>query len=273
MGEQVITLEGIHKKYGHHEVLKGVDMQVNEGDIYGLIGKNGAGKTTIFKMILGLSVYDAGVVSICGSTNQKELYKNRSEIGFFVGSKFFGNLTAKENLRYYATMKGISKKQREAEINRVLDIVGLNGVKTKYKGFSLGMSQRLGIANALLGNPKILILDEPTNGLDPQGIADVRHMIHRFNEEFGITVIVSSHILGELEHTAHRFGIVHDGIVAKEISQDDLKKRQSVIEIEVSDLEKARQALQDNGIEILREIEERSTLEEFYFNVIGGGQA
>ena len=270
MGEAIVKLEGIIKKYGNHEVLKGVNMQVNKGDIYGLIGKNGCGKTTIFKMILGLSQKNAGEVSIAGSANQKELDKNRAKIGFFVGSKFYGNLNAKENLRYYATIKGLRGKRRKEEIERVLDIVGLAGVKTKYKGFSLGMGQRLGIANALLGNPEILILDEPTNGLDPQGIADVRHMIHRFNEEFGMTVIVSSHILGELEHTAHRFGIVHEGIVAREISQDDLKKKQSTIEIEVSDLKRAKEVLQDNGVEVLREIEERSSLEEFYFQVIGG---
>ena len=270
MSEAVVKLDGVIKKYGNHEVLKGVNMQVNKGDIYGLIGKNGSGKTTIFKMILGLSQKNAGTVSIAGSANQKELYKNREKIGFFVGSKFFGNLNARENLRYYATIKGLPGRKRKEEIDRVLDIVALTGVKTKYKGFSLGMTQRLGIANALLGNPEILILDEPTNGLDPQGIADIRHLIHRCNEEFGITVIVSSHILGELEHTAHRFGIVHEGIVAREISQDDLKKKQSVIEIEVSDLDKAKQVLKENGVEVLREIEERSTLEEFYFHVIGG---
>ena len=126
--------------------------------------------------------------------------------------------------------------------------------------------------NAILGNPDILILDEPTNGLDPQGIADVRHMVQRFREEFGMTVIVSSHILGELEHTADRFGIVNNGIVVKEISQDDLKENQPAVEIAVDDLAKAKKVLADNGVKVLREVEERSSLEDYYFRLVGGSK-
>ncbi|MCR5774309.1 MAG: ATP-binding cassette domain-containing protein [Lachnospiraceae bacterium] len=270
MSESVIRLQGVMKKYVSHEVLKGVSLQVNKGDIYGLIGKNGAGKTTIFKMILGLSPMDEGTVSISGSTNEKELLKNRGRIGFFVGTRFFDNLSARDNLDYFGTVKGISGKYRKEETERVLEIVGLKDVRKKYKGFSMGMKQRLGIANALIGNPEILILDEPTNGLDPQGIADVRNMIHRINEEFGITVVVSSHILGELENTATRFGIVHEGLVAKEITREDLKIREDKIEISVDDLERAKEVLAANGIKVLKETQERSTLEEFYFRVIGG---
>ena len=134
------------------------------------------------------------------------------------------------------------------------------------------MKQRLGIANALLGNPEILILDEPTNGLDPQGIADVRHMIRRFRDELGMTVIVSSHILGELENTAERFGIVHEGVIAKEITQEDLSIKRPEIELSVpmKDLEKARQLLAQNGITILKEGKEKVTLEDYYFELIGG---
>ncbi len=270
MSEAVIQLKNVKKQYGNHSVLCGVDMQVNKGDIYGLIGKNGAGKTTIFKMILGLSEVTEGSVSICGSTTSSELYKNRDKIGFFVGTKFFNYLSAKENLKYYATIKGIPRREMKSEIERVLEIVGLQNVKKPVKTFSLGMGQRLGIANAILGNPEILILDEPTNGLDPQGIADVRNMIHRFREEFGMTVIVSSHILGELEHTADRFGIVNNGIVVKEITQDDLQEKKSVIEIEVDDLEKARKLLSEGGVTITREMAEKSTLEDYYFRLVGG---
>ena len=270
MSEAVIALNNIGKNYGKHEVLKGVNMQVNKGDIYGLIGRNGAGKTTIFKMILGLSEYNNGELSITGSQTKRELYQNRGKIGFLVGTKFYNYLNAKRNLQYYATVKGLSGKTAKEEIERVLELVGLAGVKKPFKSYSLGMQQRLGIANAILGNPEILILDEPTNGLDPQGIADVRNMIKRFRDEFGMTVIVSSHILGELEHTADRFGIVHEGKLLKEITQEDLKEKNKGIEISVDDIEKAKELLNAGGVKILREIEERSTLEDFYFRLVGG---
>ncbi len=270
MGEAVIELKDIKKNYGSHAVLKGVNMQVNKGDIYGLVGRNGAGKTTIFKMILGLSEITDGTVSIAGSRTKKELYANRNKIGFFVGAKYFNYLSARDNLKYFATVKGIPRRKAREEIDRVLEIVGLQNVKKPVRTFSLGMGQRLGIANAILGNPEILILDEPTNGLDPQGIADVRNMVRRFREEYGMTVIVSSHILGELEHTADRFGIVNEGIVVKEITQDDLNEKKSVIEIEVDDLERARQLLGEGGVKITREMAEKSTLEDYYFRLVGG---
>ena len=271
--QAVIKLDGVEKSYGKHQVLKGVTMQVNKGDIYGLVGKNGAGKTTIFKMILGLSEFKTGSVSIAGSSSRKELFQNRGKVGFFVGSNFYNYLTGKANLEYYAKAKGIHGKAMKEEVDRVLEIVGLKDVKQLVKGYSLGMKQRLGIANAILGNPEILILDEPTNGLDPQGIADVRHMIRRFRDELGMTVIVSSHILGELENTADRFGIVHEGVIAKEITQEDLSLKRPEIEVSISmnDLEKVRQLLSQNGISILKEGKEKATLEDYYFQLIGGG--
>ena len=264
MSEAVIKLENVKKSYGNHEVLKGVNMQVNRGDIYGLIGRNGAGKTTIFKMILGLSEVNEGDISIENSTNKKELFTNRSKIGFLVGTRFYGYLNARNNLRYTATVKGIPKKEQKAEIERVLDIVGLKNDKKPVKRYSLGMGQRLGIANA--------ILDEPTNGLDPQGIADIRHLIQRLRDEYGMTVIVSSHILSELEHTADRFGIVNEGVVVKEITQQDLQEKQPAVEIAVDDVKKAKQVLEDNGIKVLREVVEKSSLEDFYFRLIGGSK-
>ena len=270
MGEAIIKLDQVVKSYGNHQVLKDINMQVNKGDIYGLVGRNGAGKTTIFKMILGLSERDSGNVSIAGSKTDKELFQNRGKIGFLVGTKFYGYMNAKNNLKYFATVKGIPAREMKKEIERVLTIVGLQNVKTPFRGYSLGMQQRLGIANALLGNPEILILDEPTNGLDPQGIADVRKLIRRFRDEFGMTVIVSSHILGELEHTADRFGFVHEGKILREITLDDLKDKEQAIEITVDDLDKARKLLTDGGVRILREVEEKSSLEDFYFNLIGG---
>ena len=272
MSDAVIKLENVKKSYGSHEVLKGVNMQVNRGDIYGLIGRNGAGKTTIFKMILGLSEMNAGTVSIMGSTNKQTLLKNRSRVGFLVGTRFYSYLNARRNLEYYATVKGIPDREQKKEIDRVLEIVGLQGVKKPVKSYSLGMQQRLGIANAILGNPELLILDEPTNGLDPQGIADVRHLVQRLRDEYNMTVIVSSHILGELEHTADRFGIVNEGIVVREITQQDLQENQPAVEIAVNDLQKAREVLEANGIKIMREVVERSSLEDFYFRLIGGSK-
>ncbi len=272
MSDPVLKLEDVTKAYGNHEVLKGVNMQVNRGDIYGLIGRNGAGKTTIFKMILGLSEVNSGTVSLNGSVNRKELYKNRGKIGFLVGTRFYGYLNAEKNLRYTAMAKGIPGREQKEEIERVLEIVGLKGEKKAVRKFSLGMQQRLGIANAIIGNPEILILDEPTNGLDPQGIADIRHLIQRLRDEYDMTVIVSSHILGELEHTADRFGIVNEGIVVKEITQQDLQENQPAVEIAVDDVARAKEVLEQNGIRIMREVVEKSSLEDYYFRLIGGGR-
>ena len=271
----VIKLDDIHKSYGKAQVLKGVSMQVNKGDIYGLVGKNGAGKTTIFKMILGLSEYTSGTVSISGSVSRKELFEGRRRIGFFVGSNFYNYLSGRANLEYYARAKGIPGKELKTEVSRVLELVGFKDAgKKPVKGYSLGMKQRLGIANAILGTPEILILDEPTNGLDPQGIADVRHMIQRFRDEYGMTVIVSSHILGELENTADRFGIVNEGVIAKEISQEDLSAKRPEVELSVAvgDLDRARQVLADNGIRVVKEGKEKVTLEDYYFELIGGAK-
>lgn len=272
MSEAIIKLENVNKSYGKHQVLKNVNMQVNRGDIYGLIGRNGAGKTTIFKMILGLSEVSSGEVSIAGSGSKKELMKNRSKIGFLVGCRFYNYLNAEKNLRYFATIKGIPRRQRKKEIQRVLEVVGLKGVKKPVKSFSLGMQQRLGIANAILGNPEILILDEPTNGLDPQGIADIRNLVKSLRDNYGMTVIISSHILGELEHTADRFGIVNEGYVVKEITQQDLQENQPAVEIAVDDVERAKKVLEENGIKVMREVVEKSSLEDVYFRLIGGAQ-
>ena len=272
--DYVLRTKGLSKKYADCQAVDRVSVTVNKGDIYGLVGKNGAGKTTIFKMILGLSEYTSGSVSIDGSQNRKELFANRSKVGFFVGSNFYGYLSGRANLEYYAAAKGLKGKALKEEVDRVLKVVGLTDGKEKQKakGYSLGMKQRLGIGNAILGNPDILILDEPTNGLDPQGIADIRHMIRRFRDEFGMTVIVSSHILGELENTADRFGIVHEGVIAKEITQEDLSAKRPEVELTVSagNLERAKSILAENGIDILKEGKEKVTLEDYYFELIGG---
>lgn len=271
MGQELIRLKGISKSYGKNQVLKSVDMTVNKGDIYGLIGKNGAGKTTLFKVILGLTAYQSGEMSIFGGKNEAENRSNRKRIGFFVGASFFGYLTGRENLDYYRRVKDVKDK---GEINRVLDIVGLTEKQSKaiVSSYSLGMKQRLGIANALLGRPELLIFDEPTNGLDPQGIHDIRMLIQSINKEDGTTIIVSSHILSELEHTAHRFGIVHNGVIMREITREEMNIQNKTVSIEVTDdnSDKAKAVLEQSGIKILNISRKNSSLEEFYFGLIGG---
>ena len=261
------TLKDIQKSYGTHQVLKDVNLNIHRGEIYGLIGKNGAGKTTIFKIILGLSEFEHGKISIAGSKSNNDLLQARKRIGFFIGKNFFDYLDARDNLDYYRMMKGIKDKK---EIDRVLELVGLQNAKGQFGGFSMGMKQRLGIAGAMLGNPEIIILDEPVNGLDPQGIVDIRNMIIDLNREYGTTIVVSSHILGELEHTANRFGIIDGGRVLKEITHDDLKMKNNKIEISVDDYAKAKKVLTDNHISILKESSEYKTLEDYYFEIVGG---
>ena len=263
----MITLKNVQKSYGTHKVLKDVNLNIRQGEIYGLIGKNGAGKTTIFKMILGLTEFEHGEISIAGSRNKSDLLQARKKIGFFIGKNFFDYLDARNNLDYYRVMKGIKDKK---EIDRVLELVGLQDAKGQFGGFSMGMKQRLGIAGAMLGKPEILLLDEPVNGLDPQGIADIRNMMLHLNKEYGTTIIVSSHILGELEHTANRFGIIDGGRVLKEITHEDLKTKNNTIELSVDDYQKAKRVLAENHIRVLKESSEYKTLEDYYFEVVGG---
>lgn len=262
----MIKLTNIEKNYGHFQVLKDVHLHVKKGEIYGLVGKNGAGKTTIFKIILGLTSYNGGQLDIAGHHVKSELQHQRRKIGFFIGKNFFDYLTAKENLDYYRELKGIKDPK---EVDRVLKLVGLQDVKSQYSSFSMGMKQRLGIANALLGNPEILILDEPVNGLDPQGIADVRRLIVKLNQEKNMTIIISSHILSELEHTATRFGIIDQGRFLKEIDYNDLKVKKNTVEISVDDLKKAKEVLSENHISIIQETSRYKSLEDYYFELIG----
>ncbi|MDO4977063.1 MAG: ATP-binding cassette domain-containing protein [Eubacteriales bacterium] len=268
MSDIVISLRDVTKRYGMSKVLKGVNLDIEKGEIYGLIGKNGSGKTTIFKTILGLSEFQGGTLFV--GDEGDTLKQGRAKIGFFIGTHFFPYMTAKQNLKYYCKLKGV--KGARAEINRVLEIVGLKDVKSKFKAYSLGMKQRLGVAAAMLGNPEIIILDEPTNGLDPQGIADVRNVLKKLNEEYGTTIVISSHILGELQNTAHRFAILNDGVIANVFSQEDLsvESEYEYIKLKSSDIQMAKEVLEHVGIEIQGEKKETVSLEDYYFNVVGG---
>lgn len=242
MEKQLIQIRDLTKYYGSFKALENVNMHVNQGDIYGLVGKNGAGKTTLFKTILGLSDVQSGEISLLGSHHQQELLKARRHIGFLIGQNFYGDMNATQNIDYYRQLKGIKDK---AETQRVLEIVGLDKVTKTFKHYSMGMKQRLGIANAILGSPEILILDEPINGLDPQGIKEVRSLIKTLNETYGMTLIVSSHILSELDLVAHRFGILDGGKLIKEFDKEVFEtKQEASIILKTHDINKAKNLIE-----------------------------
>jgi ABC-2 type transport system ATP-binding protein len=256
------------KKYGDFTALNNVSITVEKGDVYGLIGKNGAGKTTLFKLVMGLSEKNSGDILI---DNQTDLNVGRSQIGFMIGLSFFPYLNAHQNMEYHRKMKGANDKK---ETERVLRLVGLYGEKKPFKSFSMGMKQRLGIANALLGNPPFVILDEPVNGLDPQGIIDIRNMIKNINAEYGTTFIISSHILSELDLVATKFGFIHEGVLLKEIAREELHQHtgKSLV-VETDDIEKATKALTDAGLKHYTVKKQKTTLEDYFFNLIGGSKS
>lgn len=220
MREIVLQVNNFCKNYRNFAALDHVDMTVYRGDVYGLIGRNGAGKTTIMKIITGLAEQSSGEFSIF-SKKGAELKDEKRRIGCLIENPaFFGGLTAYQNLKYYALQKGITDNQ---QIEEALSLVSLTEVKNKkYRKFSLGMKQRLGIAFAMLDNPDLIILDEPINGLDPIGISELRKTFRKLNKERGITFIISSHILSELYLTANRFLIIDHGKVLKEITKEEL---------------------------------------------------
>lgn len=220
MREVVLKANGLTKKYGKQVALDSANMEVHRGDIYGLIGRNGAGKTTMMKIICGLTNPTGGEFEIFGKSGT-EVEKERSRIGCLIENPaFFGYMTAYENLRYYCYQKGIVNLK---QIDEVLELVGLTEARNKkFKAFSLGMKQRLGIAFALLDNPELVILDEPINGLDPIGISELREVFVRLAKEKGVTIVISSHILSELYATADHFLFVEKGHVLKDYTKEQL---------------------------------------------------
>lgn len=225
-----IELTGVSKSYGSHEALSQIDAVIKHGEIFGLVGRNGAGKTTLMKLILGLSAPTSGTISINGSGNDVQLNRERRSIGYLVGQSYFGSMNAVENLKYFSKLKGVSTR---GEVKRVLRLVGLEGVKTPLKGFSMGMKQRFGIANALLGGPQLIVLDEPINGLDPQGIAEMRELFKYLNEKEGITILISSHLLSELALTATSFGVIHDGRLVATLTHSQLEHQTKAQRLEI----------------------------------------
>jgi len=267
MSKIVLRTLNLTKKYGEYNALDAVSLTLEQGDIYGLVGRNGAGKTTFFKCVMGLAKPSSGEVEIGGE--KKDLNSSRRQIGFMINPAFFPYLDPKENLEYLCRVKGIKIK---GEAERVLKLVGLDGVKKPFKTFSLGMKQRLGIAGALLGSPPVVVLDEPINGLDPQGIIDIRAVIKNAHADSGATFIISSHILSELDLTATRFGFIERGALLKEITHNDLHEQtKKQLVIETDDAQKARDALIKAGVEFYGIHRRETTLEEYFIRLIGGG--
>lgn len=245
--EYLLSTNGLTKRYGHKNAVDHVNLHIRQGAIYGLIGRNGAGKTTILRMIAGLASPTEGEISLFGETGKKALYMT-SRIGTLIESPgLYPNMSAAENLKLKCLALGVRKK---GYIKELLDAVGLSGVgRKRVRNFSLGMKQRLGIALALVGNPDLLVLDEPINGLDPQGIVEIRETLSRLNRERNITLMISSHILEELSKIATDYGIIHNGVLLQELTQEDLLARCSErIELKTDDTRRACVVLEEMGI-------------------------
>lgn len=238
MNDFVVETKHLTKKYGKQTVVNDVNLHVKKGRIYGLLGRNGAGKTTIMKMILGLTSVTSGKIDVFGKNiagQEKRIYPR---IGAIIEAPgFYPNLTGTENLEIFAKLRGTAAPNA---VKNALEVVGLPYKdKKRFSEYSLGMKQRLGIANAILHDPELLILDEPTNGLDPIGIAEVRDFIKRLSSEQGKTILISSHILSEIALLADDIGIIDRGVLLEESSMNELKKRNSkYILLQVSDVPK-----------------------------------
>ncbi len=221
--EYVLKTTALQKKYGSLTVLNNVNMHIPEGAIYGFVGKNGAGKTTLIRLICGLQFPTSGGYTLYGISNTStEIVKSRKRMGAVVETpSIYLDMTAEDNLKEQYRILGLPSFEA---IPDLLTLVGLgNTGKKKAGNFSLGMRQRLGIAVALAGNPDFLVLDEPANGLDPEGIIEMRELILKLNREKGITVLISSHILDELARLATHYGFIDHGTILREISAQDLE--------------------------------------------------
>lgn len=303
MKEYILKANSLNKDYNGRSVLKNLNMSIKRGDIYGLIGKNGAGKTTLMRLITGLANISNGSVEIFNSQNDKCITTERKRIGALIEMPaFYGDMTAVDNMELVRLQKGIPGK---ACIKEKLELVGLTNIeKKKVKDFSLGMKQKLGLAIALLGDPEFLILDEPTNGLDPMGIVQMRELLKKLNKENGITILISSHLLSELNQLATNYGILNNGEIVEELSQSELNNKcKTALEIKTDNLKlstwvlentlkttnykvlpdgkikiydyinepgKVSKALSEEGIIIYQINVSGDSLENYFMNVIGG---
>ena len=248
MVEYIIETKNLSKIYYNNTVVDSINMHVEKGKIYGLLGKNGAGKTTTMCMLLNLAYPTSGEIYLFGKNSKKYTKEIYSNIGSIIETPgFYENLTAYENLKIISKLR---KDFYPQNINLVLEMVNLENSKSKkFKDFSLGMKQRLGIAAAIMHNPELLILDEPINGLDPFGIKEIRTLLKRLSHEYGITILISSHILSEIENIADVIGIMDKGILIEEIPKEELHNRlNKFVEFEVSDGYRAVELLEKIGL-------------------------
>jgi len=222
MEEYVLTTSALCKCYGKSRILENVSISVPSKSIYGLIGENGAGKTTLFRILAGLSQQSSGTFSIQHSTSPREVLEARRRIGFMIEMPaLYPNMTVLQNI--YVQQIQYSGYKDTAKAAQVLEKVGLKTQESKKaRHLSLGMKQRLALAISILNDPEILILDEPINGLDPMGIIEIRELLLTLNQTCGITIIISSHILSELEHIATHYGFLHNGKLLREVSASDI---------------------------------------------------
>lgn len=303
MKEIILKTYNITKKYGEQVAVNNVNMTIKKGEIYGFIGQNGAGKTTLIRLITGLIHKSAGEIELLGASGESELNKARTMVGSLIETpSFYTNMTARENLEISRLVRDIPGKKC---IDEVLELVGLKDVeKKKVKNFSLGMRQRLGIANALMGNPKLLILDEPINGLDPMGIVEIRELLKKINKEKDMTILISSHILSELSELATTYGIISKGELIEEITAKQLSEKcRQYINLKVDDKSRAvtllerelgitdYEVLENNNIKVFSNLDnvgevnsvlsksgvivesisvKGENLEEYFMNKIGG---
>nr|WP_155607040.1 ABC transporter ATP-binding protein [Paenibacillus timonensis] len=299
----IIQTEGLTKKYRGRAAVDHLNLEIAKGDIYGFLGPNGAGKTTTIRMLLGLIQPTSGSIHIFGRELQRDKLDILRRIGSLVESpSYYGHLSAIDNLEAIRRILQVPKSR----IDEVLEIVSLTSeARRPVKGFSLGMKQRLGIAASLLGNPELLILDEPTNGLDPSGIHEIRELIKSMPQKYGITVLVSSHLLGEMELMASKVGIIREGRMVFQDTIDNLRLRSAHdMELVVSEPDEALwiardlgaagklqsgtlsfpgmadaqvahlvKRLVENGHSVYRVEQKKKSLEDIFMQVIGEGAA
>lgn len=243
MLEYCFETQSLKKQYGNFHALDGVDMHVPKGSIYGFIGENGAGKTTLLRVCAGLTLSTSGEIRLLGATEPQAIHARRSAMGSLIERPaLYPDLSAAQNLEIQRRQRGISGRDC---IGRTLETVGLSHVgKKRAKHFSLGMRQRLALAMALLSEPELLLLDEPVNGLDPVGIVELREILLRLNREHGMTILISSHYLGELHQLATHYGILHKGRMLRELPASELDEAcRHHLHIEVDDTQKASAVL------------------------------
>ena len=248
MTDYVIETTNLSKRYSKNLVVNSIDMHVEKGKIYGLLGKNGAGKTTTMCMLLNLVHPSGGEILLFGKDPKRYARDVYSNIGSIIETPgFYENLTAYENLEIIARLRG---NYNPLNVKMVLEMVNLDHEKSKqFKDFSLGMKQRLGIAAAIMHNPELLILDEPINGLDPFGIKEIRDLLKKLSCDYGVTILISSHILSEIENIADVIGFMDNGVLIDEISREELHNRlNKFVEFEVSDIDLAIDLMNKTGM-------------------------